>query len=147
MAGVSSFQICGTIGRIDERRGVVSVSVAVNGRDRDGNEKTDWFRVAVFGKSSDFVLAHCGPGDLVFASGRMRVEKWEKQGVQMETIGLACWDFQLLRKKAGAGNSNETEKREYQEAWNAAGRPQNGAMAQNSSDPMGSPMATDDIPF
>ena len=53
-------------------------------RDRDGNkvEKTEWHRVAVYGRSAEFCGNYLSKGRLVYIEGALRTRKWQGQDGQ-----------------------------------------------------------------
>lgn len=62
---------------------VVELSVATDEsfKDRDGNkqERTEWHRVKVFGRSAEFVKQYIGKGRLVYVEGTLKTRSWDDQ--------------------------------------------------------------------
>ncbi len=58
-----------------------SVATSETYKDRDGNrqEKTEWHRVAVFGRSAEFCGNYLTKGRLVYIEGTLRTRKWQDQ--------------------------------------------------------------------
>ncbi|QLA15655.1 single-stranded DNA-binding protein [Desulfolutivibrio sulfoxidireducens] len=53
-------------------------------KDRDGNkvERTEWHRVAVYGRSAEFCGNYLTKGRLVYIEGSLRTRKWQGQDGQ-----------------------------------------------------------------
>lgn len=86
MARHASATIIGRIGRTPELSrtkagAVLNLSVAV---DRGRDQEPDWYRVTIWREGAEQVDAlGLGPGDLVFASGRLAMSHWsDKNGTQ-----------------------------------------------------------------
>ncbi len=59
----------------------MSVATDESYKDRDGNkqEKTEWHRVKVFGRSAEFCNNYLSKGRLVYIEGTLRTRSWEDQ--------------------------------------------------------------------
>ena len=97
MFGLNKADIIGNVGSNPELRftpngrPVTSFSVATNRRyERNGErvEETEWFTVVVWNKLAENCNQYVTKGQLVFASGRIHLNKWEtqegKQGSRLE---------------------------------------------------------------
>ncbi|MGE4535986.1 MAG: single-stranded DNA-binding protein [Desulfovibrio sp.] len=58
-----------------------SVATDESYKDRDGNkvERTEWHRVAVFGRSAEFCGNYLAKGRLVYIEGTLRTRSWDDQ--------------------------------------------------------------------
>jgi single-strand DNA-binding protein len=59
-----------------------------------GEEKTEWHRVALFGKAADFALDYLSKGRLVCVEGRIETSSYEKGGVKMYSTQIV--GFRIL---------------------------------------------------
>jgi single-strand DNA-binding protein len=59
----------------------MSVATDESFKDRDGNkqERTEWHRVKVFGRSAEFCNNYLSKGRLVYVEGTLRTRSWEDQ--------------------------------------------------------------------
>ncbi len=90
-----------------EQRAVTSLSIATNERVKgaDGNwtEKTEWFRVSVFGKVAENCGKYLKKGSPVFAEAKLRNRKYkDKEGRDIYTIDILADNIQFIN----AGNKN-----------------------------------------
>lgn len=65
-----------------------SVATDESFKDRDGNkqERTEWHRVKVFGRSAEFCSNYLSKGRLVYVEGTLRTRSWEDQQGQKRYI-------------------------------------------------------------
>jgi single-strand DNA-binding protein len=93
--------IIGRVGRDPESRttnggtSVCSFSVACSEK-RNGEEKTEWFRVKAFGKTADFCSSYLGKGRLVYVEGKLETQKYTKDGVERSITELLADSVQGL---------------------------------------------------
>ena len=95
----------------------LTFNVAVNERVPDGNggwtDRARWVRCVVkcvvFGKRADGLVAHLHKGSKVTVSGKLRQEKWEKDGHKRSTVSLKVddLDFASTRQEAAPAPSDE----------------------------------------
>lgn len=70
--------------------------------DRDGKrvERTEWHRVAVFGKSAENCNQYLGKGSLVYVEGKLATRKWQDQnGQDRYTTEIRADRVQFLEKR------------------------------------------------
>lgn len=93
--------IIGRVGRDPESRttnggtSVCSFSVACSEK-RNGEEKTEWFRVKAFGKTADFCSRYLGKGRLVYVEGKLETQKYTKDGAERSITELLADSVQGL---------------------------------------------------
>lgn len=79
---LNQLQLIGNVGNEPEIRAttggvrVAKLSLATSWKYK-GNERTDWHRVTVFGKSADFVEQYVRKGDRLFVQGRVEYNTTE----------------------------------------------------------------------
>ena len=110
MQNVATFQIIGRIGKIDAQEKVTYLSVAANYRRQINDEWVDdthWNNVTLFGK----VAARVGKmtkGDLVHIQGRVRQNRFEKNGKEQFTVDLIADGIARLAK-VGEGSDEHQD--------------------------------------
>ena len=62
-------------------------------------EETEWHRVVVFGKTGDACLRYLKKGRSVFVEGRIKTEKYEKDGQTRYTTNVIANDVKFLGGK------------------------------------------------
>ncbi|MDR3570386.1 MAG: single-stranded DNA-binding protein [Syntrophobacteraceae bacterium] len=133
---------------------VAKFSLATNdsvpGAGGEGNreERTEWHRIVVFGKTAEFCGNYLSKGRLVYVEGSIRTNQWEDaQGQKRYTTEIVARDIQLLGSGDGQGQA------QGQGAGAAAGaqnRMRNSGAAGRSAVeelPANTGAPDDDIPF
>lgn len=136
---VNKFIGIGNLGKDPELRfmpngnGVCNISIAITERykDKDGEPKevTEWVNVVFFGKLAEIAGQYLTKGSQVYVEGKLKTEKYEKDGQTRYTTKIVAEKMQML---GGKGEGKPREPRQ-----NQAEQPQGG-----SFDDM-----DDDIPF
>ena len=91
--------------------GVCNFSIAVNSREKRGEEwqdRVDFFDCVVFGAQADNLARYKAKGEPVAVDGRLRQERWEKDGVKHQRVVVKVDTVQFLPSKqrddVAAGN-------------------------------------------
>ena len=106
-------------------------------------EKTEWHRIVVWGKSAESLSEYLTKGKQIFVEGRLQTRKWQdKDGNDKYTTEIRADRITLL----GGGGGGRGE------GVSGGARPQQRASAPSGGDhePMGEPISDltdDDIPF
>jgi single-strand DNA-binding protein len=112
-------------------------------------EKTEWHRIVLWGKSAESLSEYLTKGKQIFVEGRLQTRKWQdKDGHEKYTTEIRADRITLLGGGGGGGGA----------AMAGGARPQRSAGAGGSSgpggggdhEPMGEPISDltdDDIPF
>lgn len=129
----------------------LNVATSENWTDKQGQrqERTEWHRVVVLGKTAENVGKYLKKGRLVFVEGRLQTRSWDdKEGNKRSTTEIVADTVQFLDR--GDSPSGESGPREY-EPRNQAPRT---APGRSQSGPGPGPEANydqsfndDDIPF
>ena len=130
MASVNKVIIVGNLGRDPETRympdggAITNISVATTDvwKDKQGEkqEKTEWHRVAFFGKLAEIAGEYLKKGSQVYVEGRLQTRKWQdKDGADKYTTEIVADRMQMLGSRqgmggagAGAGAEREAPERE-----------------------------------
>ena len=74
---------------------ILNISIAVN--DGYGEKKyTSFFDVVIFGKTAENVKPYLLKGKQVAIVGKLRQERWEKDGAKNSRVSITCEEIQLL---------------------------------------------------
>ena len=149
MASVNKVIIVGNLGRDPEVRylpeggAITNISVATTDawKDKSGEkqERTEWHRVAFFGKLAEIAGEYLKKGSQVYVEGALRTRKWQdKEGKERYTTEIVADRMQMLGSRGGG---SEPMAREPAAAASGGAKPQakKGGGAFDEMD--------DDIPF
>ena len=156
MASVNKVILIGNIGKDPEIRympsgdAMVNLTLATtdNWKDKNGEkqERTEWHRVAIFGKLAEIAGEYLKKGSQVYFEGSLKTRKWtNKEGQDQYTTEIIADKMQMLGGRGGSasmdsggGQSESRPSRPSTPAQNAS-QPKSGG---NSFDDL-----DDDIPF
>jgi len=150
MASVNKVIIIGNLGRDPETRympdggAITNISVATTDKWKDKNgemqEKTEWHRVAFFGKLAEIAGEYLKKGSQVYVEGRLQTRKWQdKDGQDKYTTEIVANQMQMLGSRQGMGGGERSAPDREPAAKAAEPRP---AKAGGKFDDF-----EDDIPF
>ena len=159
MASVNKVILIGNLGRDPETRympdggAVTNVSIATteSWKDKNGEkqEKTEWHRVAFFGKLAEIAGEYLKKGSQVYVEGRLQTRKWQdKDGQDKYTTEIVADRMQMLGSRQGMGGGDREAGGEREGGSRPASKPA-GAGAGAGAKPAGSKFDDfeDDIPF
>ncbi len=113
--GVNKVILIGNLGADPETRAMPSGSSVANlriattesWRDKQSGEqqeRTEWHRVALFGRLAEVAGEYLRKGSQVYIEGSLRTRKWQdKQGNERYTTEIVANDMQMLGGRGGAG--------------------------------------------
>jgi len=113
--GVNKVILVGNLGADPETRAMPSGSTVANlriatsesWRDKtsgEQQERTEWHRVALFGRLAEIAGEYLKKGSQVYIEGSLRTRKWQdKQGVERFSTEIVGSELQMLGGRAGAG--------------------------------------------
>ncbi|HQT81790.1 MAG: single-stranded DNA-binding protein [Ferrovum sp. 37-45-19] len=118
MASVNKVILVGNLGRDPEVRyssdgaAIANISVATTDvwKDKSGEkqEKTEWHRVAFFGRLAEIAGEYLKKGSQVYLEGRLQTRKWQdKEGQERYTTEVIADRMQMLGGRSMAGGSSE----------------------------------------
>ncbi len=141
MGSLNQAQLIGNLGRDAELRytssgqAVTNFSIATTEtwKDKSGQkqEKTEWHRIVLWGKSAETLSQYLQKGKQVFVQGRLETREWEKDGVKKQTTEIKADKVVLLG--GGSGQRRERESNEFGTA--------------DDFNPPSQAVADDDIPY
>ena len=158
MASVNKVILIGNLGRDPETRFMpsgdaicnISIATTENWKDKNGEkqEKTEWHRVAFFGKLAEIAGEYLKKGRQVYIEGRLQTRKWQdKEGQDRYTTEIVADRMQMLgSRESGSASSvpSDPSEREPAAAGASAGarKGSGAAPAKKNVDDL-----DDDIPF
>ena len=74
-------------------------------------EKTEWHRVAFFGRLAEIAGEYLKKGSQIYVEGSLRTREWEKDGVKRYTTEIVANEMQMLGGRSGGTASYEPESR------------------------------------
>jgi single-strand DNA-binding protein len=154
MASVNKVILIGNLGRDPETRymadggAITNISIATteSWKDKNGDkqEKTEWHRVAFFGKLAEIAGEYLKKGSQVYVEGRLQTRKWQdKDGQDKYTTEIVANAKQMLGSRAGmGGGAPQAAEPGEREAAGRAGAAKPAAKTGGKFDDF-----EDDIPF
>jgi single-strand DNA-binding protein len=113
--GVNKVILVGNLGADPETRAMPSGSTVANlriatsesWRDKtsgEQQERTEWHRVALFGRLAEIASEYLKKGSQVYIEGSLRTRKWQdKQGNERYSTEIVGSDLQMLGGRGGGG--------------------------------------------
>jgi single-strand DNA-binding protein len=113
--GVNKVILVGNLGADPETRAMPSGSTVANlriatsesWRDKtsgEQQERTEWHRVALFGRLAEIAGEYLKKGSQVYIEGSLRTRKWQdKQGVERFSTEIVGSELQMLGGRGGGG--------------------------------------------
>jgi len=115
--GVNKVILVGNLGADPETRAMPSgmtvcnlrIATSESWKDRQSGEqqeRTEWHRVALFGRLGEVAGEYLHKGSQVYIEGSLRTRKWQdKQGQERYTTEIIASDMQMLGGRGGGGMS------------------------------------------
>ena len=119
--GVNKVILVGNLGADPETRAMPSGTTVANIRiatseswkDKqtgEQQERTEWHRVALFGRLGEIAAEYLRKGSQVYIEGSLRTRKWQdKEGKDNYSTEIIANDMQMLGSRGGAGGSGGGE--------------------------------------
>ena len=113
--GINKVILIGNLGADPETRAMPSgttvanlrVATSESWRDKQSGEqqeRTEWHRVALFGRLAEIAGEYLRKGSQVYIEGSLRTRKWQdKQGNERYSTEIVGNDLQMLGGRGGAG--------------------------------------------
>jgi single-strand DNA-binding protein len=115
--GINKVILIGNLGADPETRAMPSgttvanlrVATSENWRDKqtgEQQERTEWHRVALFGRLAEIAGEYLRKGSQVYIEGSLRTRKWQdKQGNERYSTEIIGNDLQMLGGRGGGGGA------------------------------------------
>ena len=153
MASVNKVILIGNLGRDPEVRympsgdAVANISIATTETWKDKNgekqEKTEWHRVAMFGKTAEIAGEYLKKGSQVYIEGRLETRKWtDKEGQERTTTEVRADRMQMLGSRSGGSERMAPPEDDAPRAAAPPAKKSGGAAKGSSLEDL-----EDDIPF
>lgn len=145
---INKVTIIGRLGADPEIRympsgnGIATLNVATTRRWKDKQsgerkEETEWHRVTFFGPVAKVCESYLKKGSQVYIEGRIKTDKYQKDGVDVYRTGIVGEQMNMLDSKGGDSNAAPAQQSKQ------PAQPQ----AQQSAPSVGVDDFDDDIPF
>jgi single-strand DNA-binding protein len=119
MASVNKVILLGNLGRDPDTRfttggdAVTNLSIATSEqwKDKGGNkqEKTEWHRVVLFGRTAEVAAEYCKKGKQVYIEGRLQTRKYtDKDGAEKYSTEIVGDRMQLLGSSVVAADPDDS---------------------------------------
>lgn len=138
--GVNKVIIVGNLGGDPEIRympsgdAVANLTVATSESWKDKatgeqKEKTEWHRVAIFGKLAEIAGEYLRKGSQVYLEGQLQTRKWQdQQGNDRYSTEVVLQGFngvmQMLGGKSDGGGQQQQQSQQQQQGWGQPQQPQ-----------------------
>ena len=151
--GVNKVILVGNLGADPETRAMPSGSTVANlriatsesWRDKtsgEQQERTEWHRVALFGRLAEIASEYLRKGSQVYIEGSLRTRKWQdKQGQERFTTEIVGNELQMLGSRGGAGGGGGGGGGGYEKSGSSGGGGSGGAPAGRGGGSGGDPYA------
>ena len=116
--GLNKVMVIGRLGKDPEMRyipngtAVTSFSVAADRTYTSNGEKkteTEWFNCTAWAKLAEITNQYCKKGQLVYVEGRLKTEKYEKDGQTHYSVKVVADQVNMLTGGNGNGGAPEEE--------------------------------------
>ena len=153
--GVNKVILVGTCGQDPETRytpsgtAITNLSLATSEKWTDKQtgqpvEKTEWHRVALFGKVAEIAGEYLRKGSQVYIEGKLQTREWEKDGVKRYTTEIVVDMQGAMQLLGGRPEGGERTQRQAHPQAGAARQPAPRAQPQGLDD---DDNFDDDLPF
>jgi single-strand DNA-binding protein len=117
--GVNKVILIGNLGKDPETRYMPSGSAVTNltlatsesWKDKqtgENQERTEWHKVAMFGKLAEIAAEYLRKGSQVYIEGKLRTRKWQdKEGKDRWTTEIVADEMNMLGGKGGGASAGE----------------------------------------
>src|SRR6476660_925171 len=127
MGSVNKVILVGNLGRDAELRytpggaAVATLNLATtevwNDKGGQKQEKTEWHRVVLWGKSAESLNEYLVKGKQIYVEGRLRTRSWDdKDGNKRYTTEIVADNFVMLGRKEGEGSGESHNNYQQQNA-------------------------------
>jgi single-strand DNA-binding protein len=117
MASVNKVILIGNLGKDPDVRympsgdAITNITLATTDTWKDKNgekqERTEWHRVAFFGKLAEIAGEYLKKGSQIYVEGRLQTRKWQdKDGQDRYTTEIVADRMQMLGGRSGAGGNS-----------------------------------------
>src|SRR5262249_10110929 len=113
--GINKVMLIGHLGADPETRYMPSGGAVTNIRlatteswkdkqSGEQQERTEWHRIAIFGRLAEIAAEYLRKGSQVYIEGRLRTRKWQdNQGNERYTTEIVANEMQMLGGRSGMG--------------------------------------------
>ena len=89
-------------------------------------EETEWFSVEVWGRQADACVEYLKKGRSVFVEGRLKTDKWQKDGQERERVKVVAENVRFVGGGGGGERKGSSATREERAPAEMPARPSGG---------------------
>jgi single-strand DNA-binding protein len=154
MASFNRVILVGNLTRDPELRYIPSgtavsdIGLAVNDRVKRGDQwvdETTFVDITLWGRTAEVCNEYCSKGSPIMIEGRLKLDRWEKDGQKHSKLKVIGERMQMLGGKEGGGGGGRAPRGGGRGASDDQGYSQYDDSEQYT--PAGGPPPNDDIPF
>lgn len=94
---------------------VAEIGIAVNDKRKGQNgewiDEVTFVDVTFWGRTAEVAGEYLGKGSPVFVEGRLKLDRWEKDGQKHYKLRVVCEKMQLIGSRDGGGNGGSRGSR------------------------------------
>jgi single-strand DNA-binding protein len=131
------FESRSTPGGLTVANNALAVNRRWKGEDGQDREEVTFVNITAFDKQAETLLKHTKKGDCLLVEGRLKMDKWEKDGVKHSTLSVVISTFQFANGPKSKDEPGDDGDRPFKGAY-------------QTSKPKAAPKSEaqdDDIPF
>ena len=124
---------------------VSDIGLAVNDRVKRGDQWVDeatFVDVTLWGRTAEVANEYLSKGSSVLIEGRLKLDRWEKDGQKHSKLRVTCERMQMLGQREGGRGGAGSGRRSGNDVGDASGYDDSEQYM-----PAGGPPPDDDIPF
>ena len=118
-----------------------------NDKNGQRQERTEWHRIVVWGKTAENCSKYLGKGRQIFVEGRLQTRSWEKEGQKHYTTEIIANTVQFLGSKGDNAPAGADVRPPAISDDNVSGAFASSPMADNAESKGDMQFTSDDIPF
>src|SRR5215210_7010986 len=150
MASFNRVILVGNLTRDPELRYIPSgmavseIGLAVNDRVKKGDQwvdETTFVDITLWGRTAEVANEYLSKGAPVLIEGRLKLDRWEKDGQKHSKLKVTGDKLQMLPKGGGAGGGGRASNQSYDEGGGDYGEPPAGPPARAPSQRSAPPTA------
>ena len=90
--------------QLDDQKQLVKFPLATSEK-YNGNEKTEWHNIVIWGKLADIVQRYVNKGQMLYLEGKIQTRSWDDaDGNKKYSTEIVCFNMQMLGAKSQPKN-------------------------------------------
>ena len=129
---------------------VSDIGLAVNDRIKRGDQwvdETTFVDITLWGRTAEIANEYLSKGSPVLIEGRLKLDRWEKDGQKHSKLKVVGDKLQMLGSKGEGGGGGGGGPRGRSRGGSSGGEDTGGSFEDDQYSNVGAPPPSDDIPF